>query len=100
MTLRNRFLDAIIDGEIGNGVTISRQEFMDFFSAENPAATGCFLSNSEIVTGAPHSPNYTTSPCVSQREGIASIPAQYKIVWPNTVSSNYSIQPTPSARLI
>jgi hypothetical protein len=59
MTLRNRFLDAIIDGDLGNGITITRQEFMQFFSNENPATTGCFLSNSEMVTGAPHSPNYT-----------------------------------------
>lgn len=59
MTLRNRFLDAVIDGELGNGITITRQAFMSFFLNENPATTGCFLSNSEIVTGAPHSPNYT-----------------------------------------
>jgi len=59
MTLRNRFLDAIIDGELGNGITITRQDFMQFFSNENTATTGCFLSNSEIETGALHSPNYT-----------------------------------------
>ncbi len=59
MTLRNRFLDAIIDGNLGIGITISRKEFMDFFSNENPQTTGCFLSNSEIITGATHSPNYT-----------------------------------------
>ncbi|WP_124490716.1 hypothetical protein [Burkholderia stagnalis] len=59
MSLRNRFLDAIIDGRIGNGITVSRQEFMEFFLHENPATTGCFLSNSEIETGSQHSPNYT-----------------------------------------
>ncbi len=59
MTLRNRFLDSIIDGQLGNGITVTRQDFIQFFSNENPATTGCFLSNSEIVTGAPHSPNYT-----------------------------------------
>jgi hypothetical protein len=59
MTLRNRFLDAIIDGNLGIGITISRKEFIDFFSTENPQTTGCFLSNSEIRTGAMHSPGYT-----------------------------------------
>ncbi|WP_349281268.1 hypothetical protein [Polaromonas hydrogenivorans] len=59
MTLRNQFIDAIIDGKFGNGITVTRQEFMQFFSNENSLTTGCFLSNSEIITGAPHSPNYT-----------------------------------------
>lgn len=59
MTLRNRLLDAIIDGQLGNGITVTRQDFMRFFSEENPATTGCFLSNSEIITGSPHSPTYT-----------------------------------------
>lgn len=59
MTLRNNFLDAIINGELGNGIVITRQEFMQFFSNENTMTTGCFLSNSEMVTGASHSQNYT-----------------------------------------
>jgi len=59
MTLRERFLDAVIDGELGNGLVITRQEFMSHFSDDNPATTGCFLSNSEIVTGQPHSPMYS-----------------------------------------
>lgn len=59
MTLRQRFLDAVIDGHLGKGITVTRKEFMKFFDDENPATTGCFLSNSEIITGTPHSPMYT-----------------------------------------
>ena len=58
MTLRKRFLDAMIDGQLGKGLIVTRQEFMQFFSKENPATTGVFLSNSEINTGAIHSPTY------------------------------------------
>ena len=59
MTLRNRFLDAMIDGHIGNGLIVTRQELIKHFSDINEGTTGCFLSNSEITTGAPHSPTYT-----------------------------------------
>lgn len=59
MTLRDRFLDALINGQLGNGIIVTRQEFMQFFPNDNPATTGVFLSNSEISTGAPHSPTYT-----------------------------------------
>ena len=58
MTLRERFLDAVIDGKLGSGLVVTRQEFMSYFSDDNTATTGCFLSNSEIVTGQPHSPMY------------------------------------------
>ena len=59
MTLRVRFLDAIIDGDLAHGLVVTRQEFIQFFSDVNADTTGCFLSNSEIVTGTPHSPMYT-----------------------------------------
>ena len=59
MTLRQRFLDAVIDGHLGKGITVTRQEFMKLFADENPTTTGCFLSNSELITGSPHSPMYT-----------------------------------------
>lgn len=59
MTLRERFLDAIIDGQLGNGIIVTRYGFMQFFSSDNPATTGVFLSNSEIETGTLHSPTYT-----------------------------------------
>ena len=59
MTLRERFLDALIDGRIGKDGVVTRREFMSHFSDENPLTTGCFLSNSEMTSGAEHSPNYT-----------------------------------------
>lgn len=59
MSLRERFLDAMIDGELGRGLVISRHDFMAHFHGDNTATTGVFLSNSEVVTGAPHSPTYT-----------------------------------------
>jgi hypothetical protein len=58
MTLRERFLDALRDGRIGKDGIVTRREFMTYFSDENPQTTGCFLSNSEMTTGAVHSPNY------------------------------------------
>lgn len=58
MTLRERFLDALIDGQVGKDGVITRREFMAYFSDENPLTTGCFLSNSEMTSGTAHSPNY------------------------------------------
>jgi hypothetical protein len=57
MSLRERLLDAIIDGQLGNGIVITRQEFITHFPDINELTTGCFLSNSEIETGS-HSPTY------------------------------------------
>jgi len=59
MTLRKRLLDAMLDGEFGSGLVVARQEFMRFFDDVNEATTGVFLSNSEMETGAAHSPTYT-----------------------------------------
>lgn len=59
MTLKDRFLDALIDGQLGNGIIVTRQEVMRFFPDDNPATTGVFLSNSEINTGSPHSPTWS-----------------------------------------
>lgn len=58
MTLRERFLDAMIHGKIGTGLMVSRSELMNHFKDDNPKTTGCFLSNSEMITGV-HSPTYT-----------------------------------------
>lgn len=58
MSLRDRMLDAMIDGKLGTGLVVTRQELITFFPDENPATTGVFLSNSEIETGKPHSPTY------------------------------------------
>lgn len=58
MGLRERFLDALIDGQIGHGIVVTRQEFMQHFSNVGNNYTGVFLSNSEITTAPPHSPTY------------------------------------------
>lgn len=58
MSLRERLLDAILDGKIGKGLIVTRQEIIDYFSDINEATTGVLLSNSEITTGALHSPTY------------------------------------------
>lgn len=59
MKLRERLLDAMIDGEFGKGLVVTRQEFMQHFCNDNSATTGVFLSNSEMETGVLHSPTYT-----------------------------------------
>jgi hypothetical protein len=56
-SLGDRFLDAFIDGLLGKGLVVTRQEFIDYFSEEPKTTTGCFLSNSEINSGT-HSPTY------------------------------------------
>jgi hypothetical protein len=57
MPLRERFLDALIDGRLGRDGVVSRQEFMAFFCDDKQTYTGVFLSNSEVQTGQ-HSPTY------------------------------------------
>ena len=57
MSLRERFLDALIDGRLGHNGVVSRQEFIAFFPEEKKTYTGVFLSNSEMQTGQ-HSPTY------------------------------------------
>lgn len=59
MTLRERLLDAMLDGEIGKGLVVTRQELISHFDDVNSATTGVLLSNSEMTTGVPHSPTYT-----------------------------------------
>lgn len=59
MTLRERLLDAMLDGKIGNGLIVTRQELISHFADVNSATTGVFLSNSEMTTGVSHSPTYT-----------------------------------------
>ena len=66
MTLRDRFLDAIIDGRLGNGIVVTRQELIEFFPDEKESTTGVFLSNSEVNTGTVHSPMY--EPCTLRVE--------------------------------
>ncbi|WP_350647439.1 hypothetical protein [Pseudomonas sp. HY13-MNA-CIBAN-0226] len=57
ISLADRFLDASIDGLLGKGQLVTRQEFIDFFADEPKNTTGCFLSNSEMNSGT-HSPHY------------------------------------------
>lgn len=57
MTMRARLLDAILDGEIGRGLYVERQEVMQHFSDVSEAYTGVLLSNAEMETGT-HSPTW------------------------------------------
>lgn len=57
MSLRERFLDAIIDGKLGQGIVVTRQQFIQYFKDDTPTFTSVFLSNSEMETGM-HSPTY------------------------------------------
>jgi hypothetical protein len=57
MTLRERLLDAVIDGHLGHGLIVTRQEVMAHFPSDPATYTGVMLSNSEMITGQ-HSPTY------------------------------------------
>jgi len=57
MSLREKLLDALIDGHLGKGIVVTRQELIVHFPEEPVTYTGVFLSNSEIKTGS-HSPTY------------------------------------------
>ena len=57
MSLTTDVLDAVIDGNLGNGLVVTRQEVIDYFSGRPESYTGVILSNSEIDT-SDHSPNY------------------------------------------
>jgi hypothetical protein len=57
MSLRERLLDAVIDGNLGHGLVVTRQDFMGYFHSDVTTFTGVFLSNSEMLTGQ-HSPTY------------------------------------------
>jgi hypothetical protein len=72
MSLRERFLDALIDGHLGRDGLVSRAEFMALFPQEKKTYTGVFLSNSEMRTGH-HSPTYHHSPSAFPRASTGSI---------------------------
>ena len=57
LAFADRFLDAMIDGHLGKGLVITRQELINHFPDDPETTTGCFLSNSEI-SSATHSPTY------------------------------------------
>lgn len=48
LPLADRFLDASIDGLLGKGQVVTRQEFMDYFPELPKNSSGTFLSNSEV----------------------------------------------------
>jgi transcriptional regulator with XRE-family HTH domain len=57
MHLRQRILDAVLDGKLGTGVVVTRPEVMAYFPEINKAYTGVVLSNAEMDTGS-HSPTW------------------------------------------
>lgn len=57
VSLREQLLDAVIDGNLGRGLIVTRQDFMAHFQNEPETYTGVFLSNSEMQAGQ-HSPTY------------------------------------------
>lgn len=59
MSLRERVLDALIDGELGRGLIVTRQDLMHYFARENPATTGVLLSHSESESGVLQRPGQT-----------------------------------------
>lgn len=57
MHLRQRILDAVLDGELGAGVVVTRPEVIAHFPDVSKAYTGVVLSNAEMDTGT-HSPTW------------------------------------------
>lgn len=57
MHLRQRILDAVLDGKLGKGVVVTRQEVIEHFPDVTKAYTGVVLSNAEMNTGT-HSPTW------------------------------------------
>jgi len=56
MSLKLDLLDAMIDGHLGRGLVITRQDVIGYFHQRPDTYTGVVLSNSE--TQASHSPTY------------------------------------------
>lgn len=57
MHLRQRILDAMLDGELGAGVVVTRPEVIAHFPDVSKTYTGVVLSNAEMDTGT-HSPTW------------------------------------------
>lgn len=57
MNLRERILDAVLDGNLGRGIVVTRQELIKRFPDVPESYTGVALSNAEMDT-ATHSPTY------------------------------------------
>lgn len=56
LSLADRLLDASIDGVLGTGLQVTRQQFIKFFSELPINSSGTFLSNSEISSA--NTPTY------------------------------------------
>lgn len=54
--LRKSILDAVLDGKLGNGLVVTRQEVIKYFPEVSENFTGVILSNSEL--DAEHSDTY------------------------------------------
>lgn len=57
MHLRQRILDAVLDGRLGKGIVVTRQEVIEHFPDVPKSYTGVVLSNAEMTTGT-HSPTW------------------------------------------
>lgn len=57
MNLRQRILDAVLDGKLGTGVIVTRPEVIAHFPDVSMNYTGVVLSNAEMDTGT-HSPTW------------------------------------------
>lgn len=49
-SIHDHLLDAMLDGLIGKGLVITRQEVMSFFADVKKSYTGVMLSNAELET--------------------------------------------------
>jgi hypothetical protein len=47
-SLRQRLLDAVIDGKIGKGIVVTRAQMLRHFKDDKPTYVGSFLPNSEM----------------------------------------------------
>lgn len=56
-SIHDHLLDAMLDGQIGSGLIVTRQEVMSFFDNVNKSYTGVMLSNAEMET-SDHSPTW------------------------------------------
>ena len=56
-SIHDLLLDAVLDGQIGSGIIVTRKEIMTFFDNVKKSYTGVLLSNAEMETSS-HSPTW------------------------------------------
>ncbi len=49
-SIHDHLLDAMLDGQLGKGLIVTRQEVMSFFDDIKKSYTGVLLSNAELET--------------------------------------------------